>query len=151
MSIIKAKLQNNIVMKIDITDRITFITGDSGTGKTYIVDNLADIAKSKDQSRLSGISIDQLVVFRNSGEIYEFIANETFERKIVFIDRYDFLNIKTKKIIWNAMKSYEGIYILMSRYPDIPENYGYTRDSFKQLTEKFEIVNNKKIRTLEFK
>lgn len=135
MGMIRVKLNGvKSIAELNIEDKITFITGDSGTGKTLLIDELLHISKSHESDRIQGMDIEQLLVFRDQADFYEYIAEDgDFTRKIVFIDRYDKFSIKAKEQLFKAMKTYQNIYILMGRYIDLRENYGFTMNSIKEL------------------
>ena len=130
MAIIKAELAKDTYMYLDLTERITFIAGDSGTGKTYIVDALDDISKNPDIAKIEGIKPEQIVILKDSNDVHK-LSNTA--GKIVFIDRYDIYTNEAKKKVWKALSSNQGIFIIMSRFPDIPYNFGFSKKSFKEL------------------
>lgn len=144
MAIIKAELDKDTNLYLDLSERITFIAGDSGTGKTFMINALDDISKNPDLALIDGIVPEQLLILKNSDDIHKL---DNIDKKIVFIDRYDIYSADAKKKIWNAMSKNQGIYVLMSRYPDLPCNYGFSKKSFKELEDKT-IEKNGKIKRI---
>lgn len=129
MSIIKAEINKKVIMSLDIDERITFIGGDSGSGKTLITEVMRDISNNPGILKIEGITEEQIVVFATEQEV----NNLEFSRKVVFIDRYDTYSLPTKQKLWRKMSKLDNTWIIMTRKPDIPKNYGFSIRSFKEL------------------
>lgn len=130
MSLIKMEIDNNILMALEIDERVTFIGGDSGTGKTFIIEALIDATKNPDLVRAKGLKLNRIKVCTNEDAIYG-ISN--VKGNIIFLDRYDNYSEKAKELIWRQMAKQDNTWVLMSRNPDIPQNYGFSRKSYKEL------------------
>lgn len=133
MSLIKMEIDNKVLMILEIDERITFIGGDSGTGKTFIIEALMDATKNPDIVKSEGLILDRIKVCASEDTTYS-ISN--IKGNIIFLDRYDNYSEETKKLIWKKMAKQDNTWVLMSRNPDIPKNYGFSEKSYKELKTK---------------
>ena len=120
-------------MQLEIDERITFIGGDSGTGKTFIIDALIDAIKNPDIVKSEGLILDRVKVCEDEDVV---CSIPDIKGNIIFLDRYDSYSEKTKELIWKKMAMKDNTWVLMSRNPDIPENYGFSKKSYKELETK---------------
>lgn len=133
MSSIKMEISNKVSMQLEIDERITFIGGDSGTGKTFIIDALIDAIKNPDIVKSEGLILDRVKVCEDEDVV---CSIPDIKGNIIFLDRYDSYSEKTKELIWKKMAMKDNTWVLMSRNPDIPENYGFSKKSYKELKTK---------------
>lgn len=133
MSSIKMEISNKVSMQLEIDERITFIGGDSGTGKTFIIDALIDAIKNPDIVKSEGLILDRVKVCEDEDVV---CSIPDIKGNIIFLDRYDSYSEKTKELIWKKMAMKDNTWVLMSRNPDIPENYGFSQKSYKELKTK---------------
>ena len=135
MSEISIKLMEHLFIDLNLEERLTFIGGDSGTGKTLFVKALQDLVLNPDLAEIQGIGIDKFMVCLNEQQLPNIL---NCKNKIIIIDRYDIYSKKSKEQIWNKMSNLDNTWILMTRNPDIKENYGHSSRSYKILKTKRE-------------
>lgn len=132
MSKVRIFVSEKVDIELDIDERLTIIGGDSGTGKTYIVNALYGAVRNPGIIKIDGINTNKLVVCRDEDAILN-IKNK--HKYFIVIDRYDSFSVETKKFIAKEMERCDCTWLIMSRYADIRTrfNIGYSTKSFKKL------------------
>lgn len=103
-SILHVKLHNTIDVNLEIYDRVTVITGDSGSGRTFLFNKLQTMEAIKEQSKLFFIN------YKNRKDIEKL---KSLHDKIIFIDNADIvLSDDDRRRIRQDTKN---IYILFGR------------------------------------
>ena len=110
---------NNIKFDLDITARVTFITGDSGTGKTYLVSVIKKALLNKVATKYCSINMNRFVIIEDDLTISNLVNLK--DMSVVLVDRYDCFSIESKKKLWNKMKTANAAWIIMTRYLDFPQ------------------------------
>lgn len=140
--------ESNKIFDLDICERITFVIGDSGSGKTYLSNLLLDYTKNGGLSESDvGISMyvtdppdyekqkvpnNKIIVCKDDTDV---IKITRAKNKIIILDRYDIYSDEAKKKIDKVMRRYDNAWIIFSRYNNIP-NYGYSLRSMVTLEHK---------------
>lgn len=127
------KLKNEeISIKLILNSRVTFIEGDSSTGKTYIFKKIYGIIKEpvlKSEYRYN-FNPDKVYVCLNEVDL-TYIYNKV--NCIIFIDRFDFF--LSDKLL-NFVNTSNNIFVLSSRIYDIDitcsQNDIWYIDSYKK-------------------
>ena len=110
-------LTKNIDFDMEINDRITIISGDSSTGKTFIINMMNIIIKmNKVNSVPKPLVPSDFIVCSNEDETFK-INNA--HHKVIFIDRYDIFSKDVKNMINKKMSQQDNTWIIMSRGTDI--------------------------------
>lgn len=112
------KLENEeISIKLILNSRVTFIEGDSSTGKTYIFKKIYGIIKEpvlKLEYRYN-FNLEKVYVCLNEADLtYIYIYNKV--NSIIFIDRFDFF--LSDKLL-NFVNNSNNIFVLNSQVYDI--------------------------------
>lgn len=130
MSKLELNLSKNSKASFDIDDRITFIGGDSGTGKTFTIDALIDAVKNPDISNIKKSILDRIIVCKDEENLQSIRG---CSGKIIFLDRYDIFSEKAKAIMQEEMIRRDNTWIIMTRRPDFTINCGFSSNSYKTL------------------
>lgn len=130
----------NIIIDFNLRNRITFIGGNSGTGKTYIISLLKEYKRNKDMILKSNFNIDNMIFLEDESDISQLFS---CNKNLIFVDRFDIYSNKSKKLVYKKMSERNCTWIIISRRPSLPENYGMGLDSIVELRE--EIKDNKHI------
>lgn len=141
MSNLYIKSVANVVIDLAIKDRVTIIGGDSGTGRTYLTSIIKAAIKNRGFTLESNVDVARFVVIEDELNIEN--VNAIKEKSIVFIDRYDGYSEENKRRIWQKMKNVSAAWIIMSRYPDIPQyavNGGARCEELKYVKNQSEIT-----------
>ncbi|MBR1453195.1 MAG: hypothetical protein IJ593_00900 [Lachnospiraceae bacterium] len=131
MSCIKIKERSGNEIDFDIKDRLTFIGGNSGTGKTFVIDIVKDMKLNGYEVGDSNVDPSRFVIIDSSLNIA--VLKEVKDGSIVFIDNYDSFPEDSKKKVIKAMFKYAAIWIICTRYPKFPYGTCYSKDSYKEL------------------
>lgn len=142
MGNIRLTLNKNII-DLEIDNRLTFISGDSGVGKTYIVDAFYDAMKNPDIANLEGISPDKIMVCKNEDTLQGILKKE-IKRYVIFIDRLDIYSEEGKQRLAEKIEDQDNTWIIISRRPDFKfkANPGFSGNSFKTLKCKTDSKGN---------
>lgn len=135
MSKLILDLAKNIRVELNIDQRITFIGGNSGTGRTLLIENLIDAVKNKEVSLINRDLLDRIIVCRDSDDLPHI---KNCSNKIVFIDRYDIFTSEEKEKVSKEISRQDSTWIIMTRRPNIKCKYGIGIDSYKELVTKVE-------------
>lgn len=133
MAKINLRLTSNTIIELNIEERITFIGGDSGTGKTLLMQAIFDAKENSTDIELKGIDIDKFELCFSENEVANLL---TCHNKVILIDRYDIFDLKTKQTLWKKMSELDNTWIIMTRNPDIPYNFGHSSSSYKEIKQK---------------
>jgi len=119
-------------VNLDIKERLTFISGDSGIGKILIINMLYDIMKNPDASNITGISPNKIVVCKNEDSV-KLIINK--EKCLIAIDRFDIYSQDSKDIIQREIEKENNTWLIISRRPSFKfkKNVGASLSSFTTL------------------
>ena len=81
-------------VRLKLKSIVSVVTGDSATGKTFLIKMLENLIDSEAISLInSNINIDDLVVCRTQRDIENLLGlHSIFTNKTIFIDRYDLLH-----------------------------------------------------------
>lgn len=134
MSYINYKSKMGIILKLLIQDRITFILGDSGVGKTFLIDVLKDAKKSPYSMKETNLPLDKLVIIDDSLNIS--VLNDVKNGSVVFIDKYDSFRLEEKEAVLKKMANTDATWIIMTRNPIFPVSLGVSNTSYKELKTK---------------
>lgn len=102
------KSNPGIEVSIELRGKITVITGDSASGKSYICNHISKL-KAISLSRIqTNVPLQNIVIWSNSNDI-----DSTVKDKIVIIDRYDYIALENKEIE-GIIHNSNNIFILMA-------------------------------------
>lgn len=94
---------------------VTILCGDSGTGKTYIIDQLRVLKQTPGLLKYSGFNIDDTIIIDRESEINQ-LEQDKVKGKLIFVDRADKLQEQTNKILNKLINSCQNTWILMKRF-----------------------------------
>lgn len=121
---------NGIDLNLKIDERITVIGGLSGSGKTYLINEIKNIIKNPNSHTIN-VDISRFTVIDDELNISNVIGIN--DNTIVFVDRYDSF-AKTSRIkIWEKMQTTKAIWVIVTRNPDFPKGLCCSTKSFKEL------------------
>lgn len=122
--------------ELDINERITFIGGDSATGKTLLVNAMYDVMKNPSASNIRGISAQNVRACKGEDTLQLALNNK---KCLIVIDRYDIFSGKSRKILSKEIEKINyNTWIIMTRRPDFKFSYnpGVSAMSFGKLVVK---------------
>ena len=126
--IVKSTGGTNI--KLELSDRLTFIGGESGSGKTYMIRTIKGVSRNSSSLKESNIDVSRFVIIEDENSLQ---LKAIKDGSVVLIDRYDCFSQAAKKSIWNKMKKVKATWIVMTRSADFPAWSGFSLRSFKTL------------------
>lgn len=102
---------NDIDIQIDIPDRVQAIIGDSGAGKSYMIDLLESMLTGGIDSISINMNASNIVIWRKASDI-----NKNIYGKLIIIDRYDYLKMSDPDIVNFILKSNNQFIVMANSY-----------------------------------
>lgn len=143
----------NITVAINIDQMMTILCGNSGTGKTYIVDYLRIIKSTPGLIKYSGFDPDNILIIDRESEINQ-IGQDKIRGKLIIVDRADKLQANTNKKLEELINKCQNTWILMKRLNKesiradkrnqnkFNSDVNFTRYGYKQLVVQKDITGN---------
>ena len=128
MAKIKYRTNQGLTIDIQMPEQFVFLGGDSGTGKTYLINNLENIITNPEILLEKNVNPNNIVLIDKQINLdrLRYIQKGSY----VFVDRYDNFSNSAKKKIIEKMREISAYWIIMTRNPDIPKGLGATGRSF---------------------
>lgn len=143
----------NITVEINIDQMVTIFCGNSGTGKTYIVDSLRIIKSTPGLIKYSGFDPDNILIIDRESEINQ-IGQDKIKGKLIIVDRADKLQADTNEKLNELINECQNTWILMKRINKesirsdkrnknkFNSDVNFTRYGYKQLVVQKDITGN---------
>lgn len=143
----------NITVAINIDQMVTILCGNSGTGKTYIVDSLRIIKSTPGLIKYSGFDPDNVLIIDRESEINQ-IGQDKIKGKLIIVDRADRLQADTNEKLNELINKCQNTWILMKRINKesiksdkrnqnkFNSDVNFTRYGYKQLVVQKDITGN---------
>lgn len=131
MSEIRLRIGKNLVV-LDIRERLTFISGDSGIGKTLMVDMMYDIMKNPDASEITGLDPHKIVVCKNEDSLSLIFGRD---RCLIVLDRFDIYSQDSKDLVQREIEKENNTWLIVTDKPSFKfsRNVGVSFSSFRTL------------------
>lgn len=124
---------DRFALDIEISSKNTVISGDSGTGKTFLFNYLYDIKQSKilRNKIKSTIDFDELILVRTSEEMEQLLKQkDTLNGKIIILDRANMYLTREHVTFINESKN---TFIIMTRCSGPAKNIKIRKSSDMEL------------------
>lgn len=143
----------NITVEINIDQMVTILCGNSGTGKTYIVDFLRVVKQTPGLIKYSGFDPDDILIIDRESEINQ-IGQDKIRGKLIIVDRADKLQTNTNEKLTELINKCQNTWILMKRFNKesiradkrnqnkFNSDVNFTRYGYKQLIVQKDITGN---------
>lgn len=114
---------------LDLRSKVTLVMGDSGTGKSYLVERVDLFLRERNLVNSSNIDLElvNIISLTNKNKDIALIINNS-TASIIFIDRFDIvLRRKDYKEVLLAIEHSNSRFVIFSR--ELFANCGYTDES----------------------
>lgn len=140
ISTIDLSIESNTVIELDLEDKLTFIGGDSASGRTYMTNLIFECLAGELEADVHGGNLEDFLVCMNERELGQVTGKKN---KIIIIDRYDIYSRESKEKLRDAIEKEDNTWLIMTHNPD----FEFSMCSFKEVKTRTE--NGKQVIYLE--
>ena len=137
---VELSIESKTVIELDLEDKLTFIGGDSASGKTYLTNMIFECLAGEFEVDIHGGTLEDFLVCMNERELGQVTGKR---HKIIIIDRYDIYSRESKEKLLDAIEKEDNTWLIMTRSPD----FEFSMCSFKEIKTRTE--NGKQVIYLE--
>lgn len=140
ISTIDLSIKSKTVIELNLEDKLTFIGGDSASGRTYMTNLIFECLAGELEADVHGGNLEDFLVCMNERELGQVTGKR---HKIIIIDRYDIYSRESKEKLLDAIEKEDNTWLIMTRNTD----FEFSMCSFKEIKTRTE--NGKQVIYLE--